>query len=678
MTFFEHNNEEHQIKVLPIIHVGKKLYRWDNYPEAASITEGLTEIYSELAERPSRFFEFENKLYINDGVKYLVYETEVKEVEGFIPTTVINSPPLGGGESYQQRNLLSAGFKNTFVTDGTSVKYYLSEKELDATSIEITFQLVTGEPPDDELMKVEIIENEGNWSDYIQSIDREEGYVEFKLAPPTAETCGFDKGYPTVEITAFRTVEGDADKIKKCDITYVYDNRVWFAGDPVDKSAVYWSGLNDPTYVGQINVAKDGNSNVPVMGLLQVGEYLAVLKGETQQDATVYLHYPVETNENLNPKVYPSKQGIAKIGCIAKNGCTNFRDDPVYVSRMGIEAVGKMNIGLERSIEHRSTRVDRRLTNETGLENAVLENWYGYLLCLVNGHIYAADSRYLVENSQTGLPEYEWFYWNEIGLYDGGYTRYVYAYSIPDYLSDKGLTLSEKVGHTVNPPTDGVSSVVIQSHTEVIDGVSRTWYTYTLNSITYLVNKCTSNYGDELIGGTFKKATILKEYANELYFGTENGYLCKFNTDLIKDEVTGELQALAYSFDDRAIYSSMTTKFDDYRAYNVTKKFKKRGNIVDLKSMTQSIIKTVVETEVDYPREQWEYPRFSAAYFDFEEVDFSEFSFNTLQRIALVFKKIKGKKWKRAKLTLYTDEIYRPFGVKSIILIAQYINYAKR
>jgi hypothetical protein len=669
MFFFERTDSG----ILPVIHAGKRLYLWSNYPSAADSTTGLTEIYTTMAARPSSYFEFDNKLYINDGVKYLVYDgTTVSEVVGYIPTTKIQCDPLGGGENHQQRNLLSAGFVNTFVTDGTSVKYYLSEKPLDATNLEIIFYLMAGTP--EVLQCVEIVENDELWSTYVNSVNRTDGYVEFKAAPPTAETCKFDAGYPTVEIKAFRTVEGDADLIKKCDITAVYDNRAWFAGGS-DPSALYWSMLNDPSYIGQINVSKDGNSNVPIMGLIQVGEYLAVLKADTQQDATVYLHYPVETNENTNPKVFPSKQGIAKIGCFAKNACLNFRDDPVFVSRQGIEAIGKMNIGLERSIEHRSTRVDRKLTNESNLDKAVLETWYGYFLCLVNGHIYVADSRYFMQNNQTGYQEYEWFFWDEIGVYEGGYVRYLYAYEIPEYLAGKNLVIHEDAGHTVNPPDlNGTSAVTVTENTETINGTSRTWYTYTLDHVTYLVDKCKTFDGNELIGGTFKKAILLKEYDNFLYFGTENGFICKFNTDQVKDSTTGELEPTAYHFDNRAIHSSITTKFDDFKAYNILKRFKKRGNIVDIKAMTRSAIKTIVETEF----EQWDLKRFYAAYFDFNDIDFGEFTFNTLQHVALVLKGIRSKRWKRAKLTFYSDEIFRPFGVNSIILIAQYMNYAKR
>ena len=59
--------------------------------------------------------------------------------------------------------------------------------------------------------------------------------------------------------------------------------------------------------------------------------------------------------------------------------------------------------------------VDTKLVNEPDLENICLEQWRGYLLCLINGHIYLADNRQKYLNKGTQQQEYEWFYWDNIG-----------------------------------------------------------------------------------------------------------------------------------------------------------------------------------------------------------------------------------------------------------------------
>ena len=96
----------------------------------------------------------------------------------------------------------------------------------------------------------------------------------------------------------------------------------------------------------------------------------------------------------------------------------NFLDDAVFLSAMGLKAIGKRSLAYERCIEHRSSLVDGRLVNEKGLENGQLACWRGYLLCLVNGRIYLADSRQQYVQASTGNTEYEWYFWDNIGVYD--------------------------------------------------------------------------------------------------------------------------------------------------------------------------------------------------------------------------------------------------------------------
>lgn len=67
-----------------IVHSGTKLYDKDNV------------VYNKMAENKSQTFIFDKKLYIKDGEQYLIYDGEnVKEVEGYIPTTTIGKLPNG-------------------------------------------------------------------------------------------------------------------------------------------------------------------------------------------------------------------------------------------------------------------------------------------------------------------------------------------------------------------------------------------------------------------------------------------------------------------------------------------------------------------------------------------------------------------------------------------------------
>ena len=67
-------------------------------------------------------------------------------------------------------------------------------------------------------------------------------------------------------------------------------------------------------------------------------------------------------------------------------------------------------------LEHRSSLVDVEMTNETGYTDAHMEVWMGYLLCMINGKIYLADSRQKWLNNDHF--EYEWYVWDNIGKWE--------------------------------------------------------------------------------------------------------------------------------------------------------------------------------------------------------------------------------------------------------------------
>ena len=76
LFFYDIGNTTHKI-----VHSGTKLY------------DNGTEIFSGMNLIRSQAFIFNNIFYIKDGLNYLEYNrTEIKEVEGTIPTTTIGDP----------------------------------------------------------------------------------------------------------------------------------------------------------------------------------------------------------------------------------------------------------------------------------------------------------------------------------------------------------------------------------------------------------------------------------------------------------------------------------------------------------------------------------------------------------------------------------------------------------
>ena len=78
------------------------------------------------------FFEFDNYVYILAGDYYKWDGTNCVQVSGYVPTVFINTPPAGGGDIYDEINMLTPKKKQEFNGDGTSTVYQLSEKAVDS------------------------------------------------------------------------------------------------------------------------------------------------------------------------------------------------------------------------------------------------------------------------------------------------------------------------------------------------------------------------------------------------------------------------------------------------------------------------------------------------------------------------------------------------------------------
>lgn len=382
------------LKVL--VHSGTKLLLWSNYPGTQAESD-MTELFSSMEQEKSRSFIYNNKLYINDGRNYIFYENnEIKTVESvaFIPTTTIARNPSGGGTLYQPVNLLQTKRKNSFLANGKDKSFTLDSNSLDGAKVTATINGVD--------------KKEG--TDF--TVNRTTGVITFNEIPPEPGT----KGQDNVVITFSKTVPDYATRINKCLLSCIFDSRVFFSGNSQFPNALFNSELNDPTYISDLSYYQDGSDNIPITALLRVGDSIMAIKSDDQQDAVVYYHTPKEIKTNdVERTTYPTKQGLAGIGCISMWGAKNFLDEPVFISRLGLESFTKLNLGLERSIEHKSSMVDGKLVNEIDLDKVHLEQWKGYLLCLINGHIYLADNRQRYLNKGTQQQEYEWFYWDNIG-----------------------------------------------------------------------------------------------------------------------------------------------------------------------------------------------------------------------------------------------------------------------
>lgn len=715
LTYLTSFNE----KTRELSYVGSDLSEGDglllSYKEGIMTTDDA--LYSEMNARKSASFIFNNRLYIIDGKNYLVYDGEsVKSVleNSYVPLTYINIIPSGQnadiGTEYEQRNILQPKFKHTFIADGETTEFHLNENLLG----EIVSVTVYGE-------------EKAQGTDY--TADLANGVIKFTTAPKkpaeTVQIAGengesdifFPEMHAGIEVVAkkvFHSVSGVTEEcaeisklITDCTIVAIYDNRVFLSGNPDYPNHIFYAARNstgyvDPSYFGVLNYMQDGVGIAPITGMIPVADTLMVLKNDTQQDGSTYFHTASQTGSHIQPVIYPSQQGLSGIGCLG--ACINFLDDPIFISRLGVEAVGQLSVRYERANEHRSSLIDAKLVN-MDLSSAVIAEWNGYLLVLVDGCIFMADSRQRYMHD-IGVMQYEWYYLEGIGVYKGQYQRYKYATQMAeelqgrtvhyctkckkgekectcgnrDHIVEVPIMLADSVyymepnetknltGEVVNPPDeDGNSTAEVFNEGVIveIDDLEYTvgvYYTihevydiYTGNFVRYEAYLCDSD-GD-YIGGVFHKATTICDMFDNIFFGTENGVLCSFNFDKRNSE--GEILPRWYTFDNRTIYSGCATKMDCCDIPHLTKKTIKKSTVVKTKSFRSSSAKIKVRTNRK-PYEQ--IARINNSLFSFEDMDFTDFTFNTTEQ-SLFMVREKEKHWVEKQYYIYSDEYMKPFAL---------------
>lgn len=365
LFFYDVGNVTHKI-----VHCGTKLY------------DDKKEIFTGMNPAKSQSFIFNNILFIKDGINYLEYDGEtIKEVEGTIPTTSIGNSD-GSGTTYQDVNLLTGLRKNLRIGDGKTTVFKLDTENIDSDYV-VTAVI-------DGITYTQGIE---------LNVNTVKGEVTFNTAPPAPLT----DGQHNVEILFRKTIQGYRDRINKCTLLTVFDNRVFFSGNQDYPNAVFHSSLEDPRYISDLDYYNEGTDLAPVKAMVASNNALWVFKEPSQANTTVFYHNPVI--DSSYGKIYPSTHSSINTGCIATG--INFNDDIVFFSDRGMEAING-DITTEQVLAHRSSMVDGRLLQESNYKNMILEEWEGYLLVIIDNKVYIADSR---QKNQDVYVEYEWYYW---------------------------------------------------------------------------------------------------------------------------------------------------------------------------------------------------------------------------------------------------------------------------
>lgn len=332
----------------------------------------------------SKLMEF----YQNDGFK-------AKEVDAYVPTVLIGRTPTGGGTMYENVNLLTRRRVENFLGDST-LEYFVSS------------------PIDTEASVIVKVKNEAGEYETLASNEYTVGEISvtFTSAKPPVVT-----GEDNVQIEYTASVENEAaNAIRKCTVASVYNNRVFLAGTTGTlKSRVWYSAYANPAYFPDLSYFVVGDDYGGVMGLIDLGEYLGVIKESNPKDSTVYLAYPVTLDKD---SAYAVKQSITGVGALSKQTFYSLNGEQLFLSDDGIYGImADMQSSEVASsfVKNRSYYINGKLLEEPNLDKAIAIVWNGFYVLCVNGHCYLLDSTQKSSwaTERTNM-QYEAYYWENV------------------------------------------------------------------------------------------------------------------------------------------------------------------------------------------------------------------------------------------------------------------------
>lgn len=337
------------------------------------------------------------RMYNDQKLTYMVPLTE----QAYIPTVMISRDPIGGGVAYEEVNILSDGWTETFYGTASALEYQMSFGDLSEKTV-----------------KVEVMaDSDENWHTKTEgtdfTVDRTTGIVTFVTAPGVPPIDGTDN----VKITAYKDRSELAARVNKCTVCTVYGDtgtgaRLFCTGNPDYPNRDFWSALNDPLYFPDLNYSRLGREDSAIVGYSVLGDKLAAHKDEVE--GSIYVRSSTFDEDGYQQFIISNV--INGRGAIAPRSFAYLGSEPLFLTRQGIYAITTADLTQERYEQSRSFYLNGQMLAESGLEQAYAAIYKDFYALSVGDNLYILDGS--TKNYERNEPysnfQYEGFYFTGI------------------------------------------------------------------------------------------------------------------------------------------------------------------------------------------------------------------------------------------------------------------------
>ena len=424
-----------------LLHAGESLWRFDG-EKAEKLADGL-------ADARSASWLLADTLVIADGSRLLLYDGEgVKPAAeaAYVPTVTIARAPSGGGQEYEDLNLIGPAFRESFLGTAEDKSYQLSFAPLDEAAV-----------------RAELLQNDGSRKALSEgkdfTVDRQTGLVTFTTPPGESPIDGQDN----LTITAARTVEGYAGRINGCRVGALYGvggaaERLFLSGNDALPGRDWYSGYNDPTYWPDSGWSRLGGEDSAVVGYAMLGDRLAAFKDGREQGRSVILR---EGTLADGQAAFPTVGSLQGYGAVSRWAFGYLAGEPLFFAREGVCALTSQDVTGEKIGSVRSFYLNGALSAEPDKADAFALVWNEQYLLATGGRLYLLDGLQPAATS-SAAPYSERQYagflctniparvlWNEgerlwFGTADGRICRFAADESDPASYNDDGAPVTAR------------------------------------------------------------------------------------------------------------------------------------------------------------------------------------------------------------------------------------------
>ena len=200
-------------------------------------------------------------------------------------------------------------------------------------------------------------------------------------------------------------------------------NRLFVCGNPDHPDMDFWSEIDDFTYFPDGNAMVIGGDQRPVTGYARLSDStLAIFKESLAGEPSIYYRTGAETTqldadgETVPAQYFPTVAGSAGEGSVSHHASANLAGDVLILSPDGVRGVElSANVASgERYTRDRGRAIYEDL-RKRDLTEAVATVWRGrYFLACGDGVCYVADSRYKTTFEGSTDTGYEWWVWDNV------------------------------------------------------------------------------------------------------------------------------------------------------------------------------------------------------------------------------------------------------------------------